>query len=158
MKKTIVYLTVNIKNFKIYIGVHDVIGDPYKFDFYYGDGINKRNGLPKHPKTPFQRAIKKYGFDSFIRFTLVVCENRKQALDIESLIVDEDFIKRSDTYNVALGGGNPPIKKKEIYQYDLKGNFIQKYDSIIAASDSINVASCAIGRAVLDKTISGGYL
>ena len=157
MKKTIVYLTVNIKNFKIYVGVHDV-EDPFTFDHYYGDGISKKNGIPKHPKTPFARAIKKYGFDSFIRFTLKVCDTRKQALDIEELIVNEEFINRPDTYNVALGGGNPPIKYREIYQYNFDGNFIQKYKSIRDASSCIGIAECAISRAAIDKTTSGGYL
>jgi len=37
--KTIVYLTVNTVNKKIYIGIHDT-ENPDKFDGYIGNGIN----------------------------------------------------------------------------------------------------------------------
>ncbi len=158
MKKTIVYLTVNLKNFKIYVGVHDICCDPNIFDHYYGDGISKKSGIPKSPTTPFARAIKKYGFESFVRFTLCVCDTRKQALDIEALIVDEEFVKREDTYNVALGGGNPPVKKKSVCQYTLDGKFVKKFESILDSAAELNIDDSAIGFAISNKTTSGGYL
>lgn len=155
MKKTIVYLTLNLKNHKIYVGVHDVEGDPLIFDGYYGDGISRKSGIPKNPTTLFGRAIKKYGFESFVRFTLCVCETRDEALAIETIIVNEEFVKREDTYNVALGGGNPPCFKKQVFRYDLNGDFIKKYDSIIEASSDINIDSSSIGHASLNQSVSG---
>ena len=56
--KTIVYLTTNIKNNKIYIGVHNTY-NPDKFDGYIGCGVNVfRSRTISHPCTPFQYAVK----------------------------------------------------------------------------------------------------
>lgn len=50
----------------------------------------------------------KYGFDNFIRSTIKVFDNREDALKLEKLIVDDKFIARKDTYNIVIGGGDPP--------------------------------------------------
>lgn len=56
--KYIVYLTTNIKNNKIYVGVHGT-ETPYKFDGYLGNGVNRNNPSSiKNPKEPFQYAVK----------------------------------------------------------------------------------------------------
>ena len=50
--KFIVYLTVNIANKKIYIGVHKT--NPEKFDGYIGCGVyENRPGTYKYSKTVF---------------------------------------------------------------------------------------------------------
>lgn len=127
--KHIVYLTINLINRKIYIGVHKT-ETPEKFDGYLGCGLNIMDPyLLNHPKEPFHYAVKKYGVKNFKRKTLKVFDNRRDALDLERWLVDEEFIKRSDTYNITLGGGDPPILKKPIYQFDIKGNFIKEWDS-----------------------------
>lgn len=155
--KTIVYLTTNIKNKKIYVGVHDTV-TPYVWDYYLGEGVyaNKPSSI-KHPKCPFHYAVKKYGFDAFVRSTIKVCDTRKEALAIEAFIVDENFIKRDDTYNVALGGGDPPRSDKPVFQYDLQGNFIQEFPTRLIAEKSIGLRS-GICSAVKTKTICGGFL
>ena len=85
----IVYLTTNIVNNKIYVGVHktDDINDKY-----LGSG------------THILKAIKKYGRDKFKRIVLHYCLTPEQALEIENKIVDLYFIKRKDTYNIDFGG------------------------------------------------------
>ena len=154
-KKSIVYLTINIKNHKIYIGVHDT-DHPYEFDGYLGCGVSINKKL-LHPKTPFEYAVKKYGYASFKRITLFVYDNRDEALQMERFIVNEEFIARSDTYNIALGGGNPPRTDKIVYQYDLNGLFIKKYNSITEASKILKIKSSdIISKAVLYKTVSCG--
>ena len=156
--KYIVYLTTNIKNNKIYIGVHKT-DNPEIFDGYLGCGVNRYNRKSIYnPKTPFQFAIKKYGFDSFRRATIKIFDNEQDALMLEEELVNEDFIKRNDTYNIVIGGGMPPLLNKIIYQYDLQGNFIKQYNSIVEASKDLNTAETAIGRAVLNKRTSAGYL
>lgn len=45
-------------------------------------------------------------------------------------MVDENFILRDDTYNIVLGGGDPPIYEKPVYQYDLNGNLIKVWNSV----------------------------
>ena len=127
MKKYIVYLTINTVNNKIYVGVHKLKENSSKFDGYLGLGINIHDKHSyNHPKYPFQFAVQKYGIDSFRRCTICECDTEEEALKIERLIVDEEFIKRKDTYNVALGGGMPPFCGKEIFQYEKTGEFIKK--------------------------------
>lgn len=129
-KYSIVYLTINTKNNKIYIGIHDTT-DPLKFCGYLGCGVNRNKpSTIKHPSTPFMYAVKKYGFDSFIRVTLKIFDNREDAKKLEGYLVDQYFIERDDTYNIALGGGDPPRNDRPVYQYDLHGKFINCYPSV----------------------------
>ena len=98
--KTIVYMTVNTVNNKIYIGVHNT-ENPDKFDGYIGNGVNVFHPYTiKHPTCPFHYAVKKYGFKKFKRYILQVFDNREDALKLEKVLVNEDFIRRDDTYNI----------------------------------------------------------
>jgi hypothetical protein len=132
--KYIVYLTTNIINNKIYVGVHQT-ENPDVFDGYLGNGINmfECNSELKHPKYPIHKAIKKYGYSAFKRQTIKVFDTKQEALDLEAFIVDEDFIKRDDTYNIALNKtySKPPKRKVkgDIHQYDLDGNYIKTFTS-----------------------------
>jgi hypothetical protein len=85
----LVYLTTNLINNKIYVGVHSTIK---LSDGYLGSG-----------KALIQ-AIKKYGKDSFKRYTLHLCLTQSDAYEWEGLIVDKTFISRKDSYNQKLGG------------------------------------------------------
>lgn len=158
--KYIVYLTTNIVNNKIYVGVHRT-ENPDKFDGYLGNGVNRNNPSSiKNPSCPFHYAVKKYGFDSFKRSIIQVFDTVQEALTLEGIIVDEEFIKRTDTYNITLGGGLSPLLNKVIYQYDLNGNFIKEWNSIAEATESFNGkrVSGNIGRAVINKTTSYNFL
>lgn len=135
-KYTIVYLTLNTKNNKIYIGIHDTT-DPYKWDGYLGNGVSiYAPSSIKHPTCPFQHAVKKYGFDAFKRTTLHIFDNREDAKKMEAFLVDSEFLKRPDVYNIALGGGDPPRHDIPVYRYDLNGNFINCYPSFHLAAIS----------------------
>lgn len=158
MIKYIVYLTTNIVNNKIYIGVHGT-ENPYIFDGYLGCGVNINTPSSIYnTKTPFTYAIKKYGFNKFKRSTLKIFDQLEDALDLERWLVDQDFIDRKDTYNITLGGGMPPIYKKEVYQYTLEGIFMKKYNSIREASKITNLQEASISKAILYKRTSGKYL
>ena len=87
-----VYKTTNVKNGKIYIGVHRGDVD----DGYLGSG------------KLIKQAIKKHGVESFVREILFEYERLEDALLKESEIVNPDFIKRPDVYNLVVGGGMPP--------------------------------------------------
>ena len=96
--KYIVYLTINIKNSKIYVGVHGT-KTPYEFDGYIGEGVFiSRPSTYKRPKYPFHHAVKKYGPKNFKRLTLYVCDTLQEALELEAKIVNEEFIKRRILY------------------------------------------------------------
>lgn len=89
-KYNIIYKTTNIVNNKIYIGLHST--DNLE-DGYIGSG------------NILKQAIKKYGKDKFTREVLYIFHNREMARIREAEIVDEEFCKRLDTYNIREGGG-----------------------------------------------------
>jgi len=136
--KYIVYLTTNKINNKIYIGIHGT-ENPDVWDGYLGNGI-----LANSPKTymnggeALKRAVKKYGVNNFYRQTLHVFDTRKEALKMEAILVDIDFVKRSDTYNMTLGGGMPPDLSKKVFQFDLDGNLIKEWKNQVEVTTFYN--------------------
>lgn len=156
--KYIIYLTTNLVNNKIYIGLHKTY-TPYEFDGYLGCGVkigDKHTYI--HCNTPFESAVNKYGVGNFKRETLFVFDTLEEAINKEIELVDEEFIKRKDTYNVALGGGVPPAITKTVYQFTLDGEFIKEWHSITEAACQYKCHTVTISRAVLDKTPSLGFL
>ena len=125
--KFIVYMTINKKNHKFYIGVHKT-NTPWIFDGYLGCGakISSPSSYNKG-KTPLHAAILKYGISNFKRITLAVFNTVDEALNLEKILVTEEFIKNSNNYNITLGGGLPPDSSKSINQFDLQGNFIKTW-------------------------------
>lgn len=149
--KYIVYLTTNKVNNKIYIGVHET-ENPEIFDGYIGCGayINKPSSYNKG-KTHLHKAILKYGVSAFYRHTLRVFDNLEDALDLEAWLVTEDFIKRTDTYNMTIGGQIPPVMSKTIYEFNLNGDLIKTWDSIKDITSTYNVNKDRIAMCIKDK-------
>lgn len=123
MEKFIVYLTINLCNGKFYIGVHQT--NPEVFDGYIGNGIYRQQQATK--EYPFHRAVQKYGYKNFKRTTLKIFDTREEAYAFEGLLVTETLLKSRNCYNTNLGGlgGN----SKKVYQFDLKGNLINIWES-----------------------------
>ena len=156
MKSTIsfmVYLTVNNVNRKIYIGVHRHIGN--KFDGYIGCGIDGETSFHiKNPTTPFQRAVKKYGYGSFTRTTIANFETAEEAYTLEQTLVNAAFLRRSDVYNASMGGrGRLELSKdKAVFQYTLDGAYVRFWDFMADADrelsgvSSVRRISAAIGH------------
>lgn len=131
----IVYLTKNKINDKIYIGVHKTAS--LDFDGYIGCGVDIYDSNSyKNPKTHFQYAVKKYGTAAFERIVLRSFDNETDALDLESWLVNKEFVTRPDTYNMELGGGkiSKPLNSKEVHIYDINGNYLQSFLSQSDAS------------------------
>ena len=84
-----VYQVTNTINHKIYIGVHKT-DDPY--DDYIGSG------------TLILRAISKHGSINFQKSILFSYDNPTEAYNKEMEIVNEAFVRRTDTYNLKVGG------------------------------------------------------
>lgn len=149
--KYIVYLTTNRINNKIYIGVHET-EDPNVFDGYIGCGayINKPSSYNKG-KTHLHNAILKYGTSAFHRITLRVFDSLEDALDLEAWLVTEEFVKRTDTYNMTVGGQVPPILNKVIYEFNLNGELIKEWESIKSITDTFNVNKDRITMCIKDK-------
>ena len=137
--KYIVYETTCLINGKIYIGVHGT-EDPTVFDGYLGDGVaTYYRYFIKHPKWPFQFAVAKYGIENFKRRVLFVYDTDKEAYKKEEEIVNLEFINRSDTYNIALGGQYIKKISAPIYQFTLEGKLIKKYESAYKAQEETNI-------------------
>lgn len=155
----IIYQTINLVNDKIYIGVHKT-KDPYTFDGYLGCGVyNTKPASYMYGKTTFELAVKKYGPNNFKRIVLQIYNNEEDAYNEEARLVNEDFLKRSDVYNMILGGKIPYIKKDgiKVYQYDLEGNYVASFESFLEGGKSIGVNKGTISDSVSHKLSSGGY-
>lgn len=144
MKKYIVYKTTNTVNNKIYIGVHlEDLNSPNK---YIGCGIYSNTSKCK---THFQNAVKKYGYDKFKREILFTYPNSEEGMELayskEAELVNEEFIKRNDVYNMQVGGKLTTFenRKKKISQYSLEGKFIKSFDSIEEAKQETGLYTIA---------------
>lgn len=149
--KYIVYKTTNLINNYIYIGVHKTV-DPDLWDYYLGNGIDTRVPYTyEKAKTKFQQAVKEFGVRNFKRETLAIFDTAEEAYELEEILVNENFLARTDVYNMILGGRTNMSKGITIYQYDAKGNYISTYDSYESAAKSLNVQASSIRRAVIYK-------
>ena len=158
--KYIVYKTINLVNNKIYIGLHKT-KDPEIFDGYIGNGVyNTQPYTYEHAKTAFQYAVKKYGPKNFRRYTIAVFDTVEEASDLEDQLVNKKFLERSDVYNMVLGGlgGYFVFSRLKVYQYDLKGNYINEYKSYADAALKLNCDYTLIYYAVRKRSIAKKYL
>lgn len=84
-----VYKVTNLVNGKIYVGLHVTKNLD---DEYLGSGKQ------------IQSAVKKYGRENFKREYIKICETPEEMYALETTIVNEEFVKRTDTYNMKTGG------------------------------------------------------
>ena len=99
MKYHLIYQITNKINGKIYIGKHSTDNED---DAYMSSS------------PVLKKAFNKYGKENFVKEVLYQCRSESEAYELESQIVDLEFISRKDTYNAITGGkgagvahGNP---------------------------------------------------
>lgn len=151
--KYIVYETTNLINRKIYIGVHQTI-DPTIYDYYIGCGCFANQPCTyAHPKTAFQYAVKKYGPKNFVRKILATFNTPEEAFLLEEEIVNEEFLKRDDVYNMILGGAGGVLvsQRIKVFRYDEAGNYLDEYPSFAIAALQFNCDYTNISYAVRKK-------
>ena len=161
--KYIVYITINLCNGKFYIGVHRT--NPNTFDGYIGCGIYRASQATKD--YVLHKAVRKYGYENFKRTIIKIFpdneEGRKQAFELEAILVNETLLKSKSTYNTALGGRETENLMKTVYMFDLNGNYLRSFKSAREAAayiqpDNQDNARSAIKNNCLGTTSSSyGY-
>lgn len=102
-----VYKITNNLNNKIYIGAHYQKDNEDTYS-YMGSGIQ------------ITRAIKKYGKNNFTKDILFIYDNREDMYAKEVELVNEDFYKNQNNYNMTIGGSggyNPCSRAAQIGKF-----------------------------------------
>jgi hypothetical protein len=144
--------------------------------FYIGKGKNKRFNEHFRPSALKQQTLK-----SRIINRIIIDTNDKPIIVkvFENLTEEESFINEIELINFfgridkgtgvlanhtdggeGHSGCNKPklFKRKEIFQYSLNGELIQKWDFITEAANSLGILSGNISTAIKRKGTCGGFL
>ena len=109
----LIYKTTCLVNNKIYVGQHKTEN---KNDGYLGSG------------KALVRDIKKFGRDKFERIILFECASIEEMGEKEKEIVNAEYTKRLDTYNICIGSQGKEWYKKcydTISVKDIDGNYFR---------------------------------
>lgn len=128
-----VYAHVNKTNGKMYIGITNNAEHRWA-----------RNGEQYRGCIHFYNAIQKYGWDGFDHIVLISNIPLDMAATMEAELIKK-YNSIENGYNIKSGGygggslGKYHFKSKPLYQYDLEGNFIKKWECPIDAENYYGV-------------------
>lgn len=125
LKHYLVYLITNTVNGKIYVGKHETF-DPD--DDYMGSG------------DLLKRAQAKYGLDKFTKTILADFDEPWSMANMEATIVDEEFVKRKDTYNMMIGGCGGFSYVNKIYTTDRRHEGGKRSAITLAAKAGVSIS------------------
>lgn len=137
------YCTINKRNGKIYVGYHstDNLNDGYigcgVRSQAYAEGA-KRYGL----KSALIDAVCKYGYDSFDTVILDFHKTIEEAQSEERRIVDHNFVRRKDNYNISIGGrGGLPRGRTVDALLERSGEIAEVFDRGVTIDEASNILS-----------------
>ena len=130
MKYYYTYQTKNLINGKTYIGIHTT---SKLEDGYMGSGINLR------------RAINKYGLENFTKTILSFFDTVEEMVEEEKFLVNEEWVKSKDNYNIALGGrgGNTYFNKSDEEMKIIKSKISKNHMGIRPSEETLIKLSIA---------------
>jgi group I intron endonuclease len=132
-----IYKITNTTNGKFYIGKHQTLDLD---DSYFGSG------------KALNAAIKKYGKDSFVKEILFIFDTEDEMNLKEKELVTEDFVQRSDTYNLGVGGEGGPHFKGKSHSEEVKSkirNSVHGY--VFTEEQRKKVSEAQVGKRLGDK-------
>lgn len=137
-----VYMHTNKINNKKYIGI---TGQNRYWDRWRSDGSGYKTQV-------FGRAIEKYGWNNFDHKILKEVETESEACELEQYYIQKYKSNNKDFgYNISMGGEgtltglyNLPSMSVPVYQYDLNGNFLAEFPSIMEAERNTGISNSAI--------------
>lgn len=151
MAKCGIYKIQNIENNKIYIGQSIDIAQRWRE--HRSDALINRDNSILH------KAIKKYGEFNFSYEIIEEC--LKEKLDEREIYWIQYYNSMAPNgYNQTSGGysGQGELFRKPVLQYDLKGNFIQEFESASEAARQLNVFKSNLTAACRgESTQCGGF-
>ena len=142
----IIYKITNLVTNKVYIG--------RSITKYRKNSHNRDLKLNKHHSIKLQRSYNKYGKDNFI-FEIVEKDILKENINKKEIYYIALYNSYYNEYNCTKGGendskywlgklgGNHNTSKKT-YQYDLNGNFIREWNSVIEIQRELNYNTTCI--------------
>lgn len=155
-----IYKITNLINGKVYIG--ESVDIYRRWEQHKKIGKSK-NGYKRDAVKPLYRAMHKYGLDNFLFEIIEICcpEDRFER-ETYWIAYYDCTLKNNKGYNQNYGGeGSYNLSQmREVYQYDLQGNFVARYNSIKEATVAIGanyhngLVQNAIGK---ENKQAGGY-
>lgn len=161
-RKIGVYCITNLVNNKIYIG-STTTNFRHRYLQYKSGFLRKLDNQPV-----LYKAFRKYGFENF-SFNIVCITSKEEAIVMEQFYIDKGVDYNSCLIAGSLQGLKHSLDSKtrtvtgafhhsakKIYQFDLNGNFVKEWGSVIDALKSLNktktgsshITQCCIGNTV----------
>src|SRR5690606_926563 len=145
-KNYIIYKATNTANDKVYIGATSA-----SLNIRIVDHLLKA----KHNQgSKFQEAIGTYSPEAFTWEQIDTANSPNELAEKEKKYILK-YNSKEEGYNADSGGG----LKKNIYQYDIDGELIAEYNSLVSASNAVSAYKTCVGNACIgqNKTCKGYY-